>query len=869
MKKQFIFILTASMLFSGCKQNLPKEDFVKNSLELASQQLEAALEHTPDTIKNFGPRTIVNEKVSYITYMLDWTVGFFPGSLWYMYDYTKDVKWLQKAERFTNAIEDAKLNTDHHDVGFVIGSSFGNGYRLTRNEHYKEVMIQAAKSLCTRFDQRVGCIKSWNTTSGWQAERGWQYPVIIDNMMNLELLFNATKFSGDSTFFNIAVTHADVTLKNHYRPDFSCYHVIDYDSITGAVRNRHTAQGYAHESSWARGQAWGLYGFVMCYRETGYKRYLEQAEQIANWWITHKNLPDDGVPYWDFDAPDKLVSTASSDAAVASGTLRDASAAAIAASALIELASFKTTRSEDYLVVAEETLASLSSPAYMASPGENGYFILKHCVGSIPHNAEIDVPLNYADYYFLEALIRYMSMPLNNTKVDGYKGIWFTLGQFSEYGDKYSGGLGTYTAKHIPLAIYAPEVQKTFFVYGGMAEGRKSNADSPDYKGKDYGNYLLCMAGCFDHKTQTVTKPTVVHDKNGIFDPHDDPTISIDSDGYIWVFVAGRARTRPGFIYKSRQPYSVDSFDQILEDEICYPQPKYIAGKGFLLLFTKYMGQRLLYFNTSPDGYTWTEHQQLAAIKRPDDKNAGHYQISGQSGDKIVFFFNWHPDGNVDRRTNIYYLQTVDFGKTWTKVDGVPVSIPVTEVYSETLIREFFSKGQNVYIKDVAFDENDNPIALYVYGTGHEPGPENGLKKWAVIYWNGKEWENHEITTSDHNYDTGSIWATKNKWTVIAPTENSPQPWGGGGEIVIWESVDKGKSWKRTKQITKNSPRNHNYIRKVVNGVDPFICFWADGNPEKMSQSLMYFADSKGNVWQLPYTMTNETQKPQKGLPEK
>ncbi|MDR1938326.1 MAG: BNR repeat-containing protein [Tannerellaceae bacterium] len=453
---------------------------------------------------------------------------------------------------------------------------------------------------------------------------------------------------------------------------------------------------------------------------------------------------------------------------------------------------------------------------------------------------------------------------LNNTKLDGYKSIWFTLGQFSEYGDKYSGGLATYTAKHIPLAIYAPEVQKTFFVYGGIAEGRKSDADKPGHPRKDYGNYLLCMAGCFDHQTQTVTKPTVVHDKDGVFDPHDNPAMSMDQEGYIWVFVSGRGRGRPGFVYKSSRPYNIDSFDKILEDERTYPQPKYVEGKGFLHLFTKYTGTRLLYFSTSPDGRTWTEHQQLVAIKRPGDQNGGHYQISGQSGEKIVFFFNWHPNGDVDQRTNIYYLQTVDFGKTWTKVDGTPVAIPVTDLDSPALIREFFSKKQNVYIKDVAFDEKANPVALYVYGTGHQPGPENGLKEWAVIYWNGTEWENHKITTSDHNYDTGSIWVTEKKWTVIAPTENAPQQWGGGGELVIWESKDKGKTWKKAKQITNNSLRNHNYVRKVVNGVDPFMYFWADGNPDKLSQSVMYFGDSKGNVWKLPYTMTDSQQKPEK-----
>lgn len=454
---------------------------------------------------------------------------------------------------------------------------------------------------------------------------------------------------------------------------------------------------------------------------------------------------------------------------------------------------------------------------------------------------------------------------LDNQKIDGYKGIWFTLGQFSEYGDKYSGGLGTYTAKHIPLAIYAPTVNKTFFVYGGIADDRKSNSDIAGFKGKSEGDYLLCMIGSYDHKTQTVSKPTVVYDKKGVFDPHDNPSIALDSDGYIWVFVSGRGRGRMGLIYKSEQPYSIEKFTLASKREVTYPQPKYVEGNGFLHLFTKYMGTRLLYFNTSKDGYTWTADQQLAAIKRPGDKNGGHYQISGQWGGKIVFFFNWHPNGNVDQRTNIYYMQTTDFGKTWTKVDGTPVTVPVTRVDDNTLLKEFFSKGENVYIKDVAFDKDGNPAALYVSGKGYKPGPENGEKQWQIMYWNGKEWENHLVATSDHNYDTGSLWIENNKWIVVGPTQNTPQQYGGGGELVMWESKDKGKTWKKARQVTKDSARNHNYVRKVADGVDPFKYFWGDGNPASRSKSYLYFGDSKGNVWQLPYHMSEEAEKPLRG----
>ncbi len=439
---------------------------------------------------------------------------------------------------------------------------------------------------------------------------------------------------------------------------------------------------------------------------------------------------------------------------------------------------------------------------------------------------------------------------LNNQKIDGYRGIWFELGQKSEYGDKYSGGLGTYTAKHIPLAIYAPKAKKTFFVYGGTTQ-------------KDQ-RYLLCMIGEYDHRTKTVSKPTVVYDKLGVNDPHDNPSIALDDAGYIWVFVSGRARGRPGFKYRSKKPYSIEAFDQITKEEMTYPQPKYIPGKGFLNLFTKYTGVRELYFETSPDGVNWSDDQKLVGMKRAGDKNSGHYQISGQYGDKVVFFCNWHPNGNVDQRTNMYYLQTTDFGKTWTTIDGQPLELPVADVDSRALVKEYFSEGKNVYIKDVGFDSKGNPIALYLTSGGHKPGPAAGTREWYVMHWNGKAWENHRVASSDHNYDMGSLFIKGRKWTVIAPLENSPQPWGGGGEIVTYESNDNGKTWSRGKQITRYSARNNNYIRRVANGHDPFMYFWADGNPDAFSQSELYFGDRKGNVWKLPYDMQAERETPVK-----
>src|SRR5512133_1428309 len=223
-----------------------------------------------------------------------------------------------------------------------------------------------------------------------------------------------------------------------------------------------------------------------------------------------------------------------------------------------------------------------------------------------------------------------------NPRVDGYKGIWFTLGQFSEYGDKYSGGLGTYTADHVPIAIYSREADKTFFTYGGTTK-----ADE---------RHLLIMVSYFDHKTGMVPRPVIVYDKQGVNDPHDNAALSIDDKGYIWVFVSGRSRARPGFIFKSQKPFNIEKFDMLREGEMTYPQPWWIKGKGFLYMFTKYTNGRELYWSTSKDGKSWSADQKLAGM-------GGHYQVTNVRGSRIVSAFNYHPGGNVDKRTNLYVVQ--------------------------------------------------------------------------------------------------------------------------------------------------------------------------------------------------------------------
>lgn len=392
MNRNLFLLSVLSLLLFSCVREKPIVKVIDKALAASAEQymlMYNVMKDKPDllprTIDTTG--TLVTSKSSW------WCSGFFPGTLWYLYENTNDQKFRDAAAEMTARIEKEKFNKGTHDLGFMLYCSFGNGLRLTGEESYMEVLMTGAGSLATRFRPQIGCIQSWN------SRRGWQCPVIIDNMMNLEFLMWAFKHSGDSSFYNICVTHSDTTIKNHFRPDFSSYHVVSYDTVTGKVEKRQTHQGYSDESAWARGQVWGLYGYTVMYRLTEQERYLDQALKIADFLINHPNLPEDKIPYWDFNAPD------------IPNALRDASAGAIMASALIELSGFAgPEKSMIYKSIAEKQIRSLASPEYLARPGENGNFILKHGVGHLPGNSEVDVPLTYGDYYFVEALMRYKKL---------------------------------------------------------------------------------------------------------------------------------------------------------------------------------------------------------------------------------------------------------------------------------------------------------------------------------------------------------------------------------------------------------------------------------------------------------------------------
>ena len=397
-------VLATTLLLSSCS-NAPQEEPLAKVIDRGLKaSTEQALLMAKELEQQDGrlPKSIKDGKLE-TSDCYWWCSGFFPGELWYLYENNPTPELKKYAGLFTERLEKVQHVTDNHDVGFMLYCSYGNGYRLTQNPAYKDVLVTGAGSLSTRFNPMIKAIRSWDFTNNGK----WQYPVIIDNMMNLELLTWASKTTGDNRFHDIAVTHANTTMENHFRDDYSCYHVVSYDTITGKPHIKMTHQGYADESAWARGQAWAIYGYTMAYRETKRKDFLDMAIHTADFWLNHPNLPEDGVPYWDFNAGQEgFVPDWNYDSQMFKEVPRDASAAAIAASAFLELTDY-VDDGEKYEQAAEHILKSLSSPLYLAESGTNCNFILMHSVGSIPHGSEIDVPLVYADYYYLEALLRY------------------------------------------------------------------------------------------------------------------------------------------------------------------------------------------------------------------------------------------------------------------------------------------------------------------------------------------------------------------------------------------------------------------------------------------------------------------------------
>ena len=452
---------------------------------------------------------------------------------------------------------------------------------------------------------------------------------------------------------------------------------------------------------------------------------------------------------------------------------------------------------------------------------------------------EINVPAVDSDAKFAAA-------ELILKKADGFKGIWY-MNQPSndEYVYKYSGGLATYPANHRPFAVYSKEADKTFFCFGGT--------DSTN-------STLLHNISYFDHKTKKVANPTILLDKKTT-DAHDNPVISIDDKGYIWIFSTSHGITRPSYIHKSKKPFDITDFETIKATEkkdgaeqefnnFSYFQVYFIKGKGFIALFTKYnkASNRVIGYNTSADGIHWNEWKVLAHIED------GHYQISAESDGKIGVAFDYHPKGKgLNYRTNLHYLETSDFGNTWQNGDGQTAQLPVTETKNIALVKDYAIEKLNCYLLDITFDKKNKPVILVISSKGYQAGPMNNPREWTVFRYQKKQWNNHIATTSDNNYDMGSIYVESNKvLKIIGPSIDGPQAYNPGGEVAMWESNDGGETWKNKRQMTRNSPMNHSYVRKPLNAQSDFYGIWADGNGRKPSESFLYFTNQNGDVYQLP-----------------
>lgn len=406
MKNVLQILLLASVMLSCREQRLIEQGFERAEEQYALMYEVTPAGKYPRTVNNSGETRLIGAEP--LKSGANWTNGFYPGVLWQLYAHTGDLQWKAKAEKVTRALEVQKDQIYHHDIGFIIMSSFGKAYEYCPSEYYRNIIVHSANSCLARFSEITGTTRSWDSWTSRGGTYTTGYPVIIDNLMNLDLLFKAYELTGDEKFLIPALSHADKTMANHIREDGSAFHLVAYNLETGEVDARKTSQGFSDSSAWSRGQAWAIYGFTMCYRYTKKPEYLATAVKAADFFINHKNLPEDGIPYWDFNIGEFTDYEWAYDPDRFEEEPRDASAAAATASALLELKNYISDpeKAAQYREAAVTMLSSLASPAYMAERGENNYFLLMHSVASVPHNSSIDKPEIYADYYFLEALLK-------------------------------------------------------------------------------------------------------------------------------------------------------------------------------------------------------------------------------------------------------------------------------------------------------------------------------------------------------------------------------------------------------------------------------------------------------------------------------
>ncbi len=431
---------------------------------------------------------------------------------------------------------------------------------------------------------------------------------------------------------------------------------------------------------------------------------------------------------------------------------------------------------------------------------------------------------------------------------DGYRGIWYyNQPSDDEYRFKYSGGFATYPQQHMPIAIYRPEVNKTFFCYGGAPKGERQ---------------LLHMVSYYDHETGLLPRPAILLNKE-TDDAHDNPTLCIDAEGYLWIFSNAHGTSRPSYIHRSVAPYDISTFERILETNFSYAQPWHLGHDGFLVLHTRYSPGRYLHWMISRDGRTWSQPQRLAAMAE------GHYQVSWRCENRVGTFFNYHPDdaptNGLNARTNLYYVETQDMGATWQTAQGQTIAPPLLAPDNAALVHDYRAEGRLVYLKNMIYDGEGHPVILYITSRGYQSGPKNDPRVWTTARWTGSEWDIRPITVSDSNYDYGSLYIEPSgTWRLIAPTTPGPQRFNPGGEMVLWLSQDQGRNWRRVRQLTRASARNHTYARVPYDAHPDFYAVWADGHAREPSESQLYFTNREGtHVWVLPSQMASDVCRPE------
>jgi hypothetical protein len=646
-----------------------------------------------------------------------WTSGFYPGTLFYLYEFSGDTSLLHEALRRLPLLQKEQYNKGTHDLGFMMNCSFGNADRLARQGHmprtgFDTVLLNSARSLSTRFNPVVGCIRSWDHAP-------WHYPVIIDNMMNLELLFLATHLSGDSSFYKIAVTHANTTLRNHFRPDQSSFHVIDYDTATGAVIAKKTAQGFADSSAWARGQAWGLYGYTMMYRCTRDPKYLQQAEAISVFLLGHPHLPADKVPYWDYDAPGIRPGVDASP-----GILRDASAAAIMASALLELTRYvDAEKGKGYLDVAETILLSLSSNNYKAIVGSNGGFILKHSVGNLPARSEVDVPLTYADYYFVEAMLRYkqLSNASQLTNADpknaisphrGVRMVPVALGWAKN-------SINAVVFRHNSIITYKDNQFIAFY-----------DGDSRLVLGKRAGGDTTWQL-----RTTSFTGNTA--------DAHNSISLMADGDGFL--HVAWDHHNNPLRYCRSIVPGSLELTEKMPmtgrnEEKVTYPDFYKMPDGNLLFLYRDGASGNgnLVIDRYDTKQRQWTQLQS-DLIDGEGRRNA-YWQACVDDRGVVHLSWVWRESPDVGSNHDICYARSSDGGLSWQNSKGESYRIPITAAAAEYAWRVPMHSGL-INQTSMCADAGGKPyIATYWRPAGSQ------VPQYQLLWHDGAKWNLRTLT---------------------------------------------------------------------------------------------------------------------------